>query len=108
MGEILWDIFSFSGKGSPHRIFFANFGLTPPAACLPIVYVPVHIVMGMPMTVGMRMRVAITMGTKIHNRHCPWLQSWACPFYFGCAHGSFPQAHQILLFCKLFFYANKK
>ena len=33
-------------------------------ACLPIVYVPVHIVMGMPMTVGMRMRVAITMGIK--------------------------------------------
>ena len=35
-----------------------------PAACLPIVYVPVHIVMGMPMTIGMRMRVAITMGIK--------------------------------------------
>ena len=34
------------------------------AACLPIVYVPVHIVMGMLMTVGMRMRVAITMGIK--------------------------------------------
>ena len=33
-------------------------------ACLPIVYVPVHIVMGMPMTVDMRMRVAITMGIK--------------------------------------------
>ena len=33
-------------------------------ACLPIVYVPVHIVMGMPMTVGMRMRMAITMGIK--------------------------------------------
>ena len=33
-------------------------------ACLPIVYVPVHIVMGMLMTVGMRMRVAITMGIK--------------------------------------------
>ena len=33
-------------------------------ACLPIVYVPVHIVMGMPMKVGMRMRVAITMGMK--------------------------------------------
>ena len=28
-------------------------------ACLPIVYVPVHIVMGMPMTVGMGMSMAI-------------------------------------------------
>ena len=35
-------------------------------ACLPIVDVPVHIVTGMPMTVGMGMRVAITMGTKKH------------------------------------------
>ena len=33
---------------------------------MPIVYVPVHIVMGMPMTVGMGMRMAITMGTKKH------------------------------------------
>ena len=33
-------------------------------ACLPIVDVPVHIVTGMPMTVGMGMRMAITMGTK--------------------------------------------
>ena len=33
-------------------------------ACLPIVDVPVHIVTGMPMTAGMGMRVAITMGTK--------------------------------------------
>ena len=33
-------------------------------ACLPIVDVPVHIVTGMPMTVGMGMPVAITMGTK--------------------------------------------
>ena len=43
-----------------------------PEACLPIVYVPVHIVMGMPMTVGVRMRVAITMGIKkyiIGNAH---------------------------------------
>ena len=31
---------------------------------MPIVDVPVHIVTGMPMTVGMGMRVAITMGTK--------------------------------------------
>ena len=56
------------------------------AACLPIVDVPVHIVTGMPMTVGMGMRVAITMGTKTHNRHCPWLQSRARPIYFGRAH----------------------
>ena len=35
-------------------------------ACLPIVYVPVHIVMGMPMTVGMGMPMALTMGTKNH------------------------------------------
>ena len=33
-------------------------------ACLPIVDVPVHIVTGMPMTVGMGMHMAITMGTK--------------------------------------------
>ena len=59
-------------------------------ACLPIVDVPVHIVTGMPMTVGMGMRVAFTMGTKrTHNRHCPWLQSQARPLYFGCAHDSF-------------------
>ena len=31
---------------------------------MPIVYVPVHIVTGMPMTVGMGMRMSITMGTK--------------------------------------------
>ena len=37
-----------------------------PPACLPIVYVPVHIVTGMPMTVGMGMPMAITMGTKKH------------------------------------------
>ena len=35
---------------------------------MPIVYVPVHIVMGMPMTVGMGMRVAVAMGMKIHDR----------------------------------------
>ena len=49
-------------------MFFMFSQLTPCSpirdACLPIVYVPVHIVMGMPMTVGMRMRVAITMGIK--------------------------------------------
>ena len=33
---------------------------------MPIVYVPVHIVMGMPMTVGIGMRETITMGTKNH------------------------------------------
>ena len=31
---------------------------------MPIVDVPVHIVTGMPMTVGMGMRMAITMGTN--------------------------------------------
>ena len=31
---------------------------------MPIVYVPVHIVMGMPMTVGIGMRVASAMGKK--------------------------------------------
>ena len=35
-----------------------------PEAYLPIVDVPVHIVTGMPMTLGMGMPVAITMGTK--------------------------------------------
>ena len=59
-------------------------------ACLPIVDVPVHIVTGKPMTVGMGMRVAITMGTKkTHNRHCPWLQSQARLLYFGRAHDTF-------------------
>ena len=33
-------------------------------ACLPIVDVPVHTVMGMPMTEGMGMPVAFIMGTK--------------------------------------------
>ena len=50
---------------------------------MPIVYVPVHIVTGMPMTVGMGMSVAITMGTKKH--------------IIGIAHGySHGQAHYIL------------
>ena len=53
-------------------------------ACLPIVYVPVHIVMGMPMTVGMRMRVAITMGIK--------------KYIIGTAHGySHGHAHSTLV-----------
>ena len=52
-------------------------------ACLPIVYVPVHIVTGMPMTVGMGMPMAITMGTKKH--------------IIGIAHGySHGHAHYIL------------
>ena len=52
-------------------------------ACLPIVDVPVHIVTGMPITVGMGMRVAITMGTKKH--------------IIGIAHGySHGHAHYIL------------
>ena len=47
---------------------------------MPIVDVPVHIVMGMPMTVGIGMRVGIAMGTKkTHYRHCLWVASWACP-----------------------------
>ena len=55
----------------------------PPGACLPIVYVPVHIVTGMPMTVGMGMPMAITMGTKKH--------------IIGIAHGySHGHAHYIL------------
>ena len=50
---------------------------------MPIVYVPVHIVMGMPMTVGMGMPMAITMGTKKH--------------IIGIAHGySHGHAHYIL------------
>ena len=48
--------------GGPKRAILALFWA--PGACLPIVDVPVHIVTGMPMTVGMGMRVAITMGTK--------------------------------------------
>ena len=43
-----------------------NLPRAPQGARLPIVYVPVHIVMGMPMTVGMGMRMAITSGTKKH------------------------------------------
>ena len=46
---------------------------------MPIVYVPVHIVMGMPMTVGMGMRMAITMGTKKHI----WVYLWALPFGYS-------------------------
>ena len=42
---------------------------------MPIVYVPVHRVMGMPMTVGMGMRMALVMGTKKHI----WVYSWALP-----------------------------
>ena len=53
-------------------------------ACLPIVDVPVHIVTGMPMTVGMGMRVAITMSTKKHM--------------IGIAHGySHGHTHYILV-----------
>ena len=44
---------------------------------MPIVVVPVHIAMGMPMTEGMRMPVAITMGTK------KYIIGIAC----GCSHG---------------------
>ena len=52
-------------------------------ACLPIVDVPVHIVTGMPMTAGMGMRVAISMGTK--------------KYIIGIAHGySHGHAHYIL------------
>ena len=40
---------------SPHR-----------GACLPIVDVPVHIVIGTPVAFAMGMPVAITMGTKNH------------------------------------------
>ena len=39
---------------------------------MPIVCVPVHIVMGMPMTVGMRMRVAVAMGMKIIGSAHGW------------------------------------
>ena len=50
---------------------------------MPIVDVPVHIVTGMPMTLGMGMPVAITMGTKKH--------------IIGVAHGySHRHAHYIL------------
>ena len=44
-------------------------------ACLPIVDVPVHTVMGMPMTEGMGMPVAFITGTKksygLHHGQCP-------------------------------------
>ena len=75
------------------------------AACLPIVYVPVHIVMGMPMILGMGMPMAITMGTqKTHNRKCPWLQSRARPLYFGRAHDFFHGHKRNSQFCQLLLY----
>ena len=50
---------------------------------MPIVDLPVHIVTGMPMTVGIGMRETITMGTKNH--------------IIGIAHGySHGHAHYIL------------
>ena len=54
---------------------------------MPIVYVPVHRVMGMPMTVGMGMRMALVMGTKKTYLGIP----------MGIAHGySHGHAHYIL------------
>ena len=46
---------------------FLGKGVAPREACLPIVDVPVHIVIGTPMALAMGMPVAITMGTK--NAH---------------------------------------
>ena len=53
-------------SGAPKRAFLGQNGpfWRPQEACLPIVDVPVHTVMGMPMTEGMGMLVAFIMGTK--------------------------------------------